>query len=77
MTLRILILKLKSLKSHSIGLLMCLLSYKWQIFASNALRRPFKFPIVFSDFFIKNAIDFENSFFFKSKWIVLIEMKCS
>ena len=29
----------------------------------------------FSDFLIKNAIDLENSFFLKSKWIVLIEMK--
>ena len=27
---------------------------------------------------VKNAIDLENSFFFfYSKWIVLIEMKCS
>ena len=38
--------------------------------------------LFFSDFFCdylsKNAIDLENSFFFfYSKWIVLIEMKCS
>ena len=32
----------------------------------------------FSDYLSKNAIDLENSFFFfYSKWIVLIEMKCS
>ena len=37
--------------------------------------------LFFSDFFCdylsKDAIDLENSFFFYSKWIVLIEMKCS
>ena len=39
------------------------------------------FLFFFSDFLIKNAIDLENSLFVclflkKSKWIVLIGMKC-
>ena len=47
---------------------MCFLAFKWQIFVNNALRTLFIF--FFSDFLIKNAIDLENSFFFK------IEMDC-
>ena len=54
---------------------MCFLTFKWQIFVNSALRTLFNFPLFFSDFLIKNAIDPENSFFKKSKWIVLIEMK--
>jgi len=37
----------------TIGLLMCFLTFKWQIFVNNN-----------RDFLIKNAIDLENSFFF-------------
>ena len=42
---------------------------------NKALKTLCYFPF-FSDFLGKNAIDLENSFFFKSKWIVFIEMKC-
>ena len=49
--------------------------FKWQIFVNKALKTLCYFPF-FSDFLGKNAIDLENSFFFESKWIVFIEMKC-
>ena len=46
---------------------MCFLTFKWQIFVNNALRILFNFPLLFSDFLIKNAIDLENSFIFLTR----------
>ena len=42
---------------------MCFLTFKWQIFVNNALRTLFNFPVFFSNFLNKNAIDLENSLF--------------
>ena len=45
-----------------------------QIFVNKALTTLFNFPLFFSDFLGKNAIDFQNSFIFKSKLIFFIGM---
>ena len=42
---------------------MCFLTLKWQIFVNDVLGTLLNFPLFFSDFLIKNAIDLENSFF--------------
>ena len=55
---------------------MCFPTFKWQIFVNKALKKLFNiFLFPFGDFLRKNAFDLEMVFF-KSKWIVLIEMKC-
>ena len=45
-----------------------------QIFVNKALTTLFNFPLFFSDFLGKNAIDLQNSFIFKSKLIFFIGM---
>ena len=50
---------------------MCFLTFKWQVFVNNALRRLFHFPFFFSYFLIKNTIDLKIVSFFKK-----IKMNC-
>ena len=74
-TLRMLILTSKLLKELFNQTTDVILNGKYSSIAH--WERYLKFPLFFSDFLIKNTIDLENSSFFKkSKWIVLIEMKC-